>query len=94
MLFNDPNSPRLGTADARLVMVYFTDYNCSFCKQFDPLLIKIVESQPQVALIIKPLPFPAQNSMTAASSALSLLKKKTAKVLVVASSSDGEKRLS
>lgn len=29
-LFNDPNSPRLGAADAKLVMVYFTDYNCSF----------------------------------------------------------------
>ncbi|WGO82604.1 DsbA family protein [Arsenophonus apicola] len=73
-LFNDPNSPRLGAAEAKLVMVYFTDYNCSFCKQFDPLLIKIVQSQPQVALIIKPLPFRAQSSVTAARSALSLWK--------------------
>lgn len=40
LLFNDPNSPRIGAKEPRLTIVSFTDYNCPYCKQFDPLLEK------------------------------------------------------
>lgn len=40
LLFNDPNSPRTGAKEPKLTIVSFTDYNCPYCKQFDPLLEK------------------------------------------------------
>ncbi len=57
LLFNDPDSPRLGAKAPRLTIVSFTDYNCPYCKQFDPMLEKIVHDNPDVLLIVKLLPF-------------------------------------
>jgi protein-disulfide isomerase len=37
-LFNDPNSPRIGAKNPKLTLVVFTDYNCPYCKKFDPYL--------------------------------------------------------
>ncbi len=36
-----------------LALVSFTDYNCPFCKPFDPLLEKIVQEYPQLASVDK-----------------------------------------
>jgi protein-disulfide isomerase len=36
VLFNSPTSPRLGAKHPKLTLVLFTDYNCPYCKQFDP----------------------------------------------------------
>ncbi len=71
-LFQDPASPRLGAADAKLTLVTFTDYNCRYCKQFDKLLEKLVAENPEVAVVIKPLPFRAESSATAARAVLAL----------------------
>lgn len=45
-LFNDPNSPRIGAKNPKLTLVVFTDYNCPYCKKFDPYLEKIVKNIP------------------------------------------------
>ena len=71
LLFNDPNSPRTGAASPKLTIVSFTDYNCPYCKQFDPMLEKIVQENPDVQLIVKLLPFKGQSSVNAAKAALS-----------------------
>lgn len=71
LLFNDPNSPRTGAKEPKLTIVSFTDYNCPYCKQFDPMLEKIVHDNPDVQLIIKLLPFKGQSSVNAAKTALS-----------------------
>ena len=71
LLFNDPNSPRTGATSPKLTIVSFTDYNCPYCKQFDPMLEKIVQENPDVQLIIKLLPFKGQSSVNAAKAALS-----------------------
>ena len=71
LLFNDPNSPRTGATSPKLTIVSFTDYNCPYCKQFDPMLEKIVHDNPDVQLIIKLLPFKGQSSVNAAKAALS-----------------------
>ncbi|OON40371.1 copper resistance protein [Izhakiella australiensis] len=73
-LFHDAASPRMGAKNARLTMVLFTDYNCPYCKQLDPLLEKIVKTHPDVALILKPLPFRGESSMSAAQHALTVWK--------------------
>lgn len=69
-LFNDPGSPRIGAKQAKLTLVNFTDYNCPYCKQLDPLLEKIVKTYPDVAVIVKPLPFKGESSVLAARTAL------------------------
>lgn len=71
LLFNDPNSPRTGAASPKLTIVSFTDYNCPYCNQFDPMLEKIVQENPDVQLIVKLLPFKGQSSVNAAKAALS-----------------------
>lgn len=69
-LFNDPGSARIGAKQAKLTLVNFTDYNCPYCKQLDPLLEKIVKTYPDVAVIVKPLPFKGESSVLAARTAL------------------------
>ncbi|ELM3740901.1 DsbA family protein [Yersinia ruckeri] len=71
-LYQDPGSPRLGAAKPQLTLVSFTDYNCPYCKTFDRLLEKIVKNYPQVALVIKPLPFKGESSLRSAQVALTL----------------------
>ncbi|MFC3191757.1 DsbA family protein [Pseudocitrobacter faecalis] len=70
MIFNDPTSPRQGAEKPALVIVNFTDYNCPYCKQFDPMLEKIVQDYPQVQLVVKLLPFRGESSMNSARVAL------------------------
>lgn len=70
-LYEDADSPRMGAEKPRLTLVAFTDYNCPYCKQFDPLLEKIIQRYPDVELIIKPLPFKGESSVNAARVALS-----------------------
>lgn len=71
-LFNDPDSPRIGAKNPKLTLVVFTDYNCPYCKKFDPYLEKIVEKHPQVAVVFKFLPFRSERSLTAARDALTV----------------------
>ena len=69
-LYQDTGSPRIGSKDAKLTLVSFTDYNCPFCKQFDPLLEKLVKTYPDVAVVIKLLPYRSESSLTSARAAL------------------------
>ena len=71
-LFNDPDSSRIGAKNPTLTLVVFTDYNCPYCKKFDPYLEKIVEKHPQVAVVFKFLPFRSESSLTAARDALTV----------------------
>ncbi|MBH3095602.1 DsbA family protein [Serratia ureilytica] len=69
-LYQDPASPSLGAANAKLTLVTFTDYNCPYCKRFDPMLEKIVKQYPDVALVVKLLPFKGESSVSSARVAL------------------------
>lgn len=70
LLFNDPNTPAMGAEKPRLTLVSFTDYNCPYCKQFDPQLEKIVHKYPDVRLVVKLLPFRSESSAASARIAL------------------------
>ena len=73
VLFNSPTSPRLGAKNPKLTLVSFSDYNCPYCKQFDPHLAKLLKTYPDdIALVIKLLPFKGQTSAKAAEYSLSL----------------------
>ena len=71
-LYRAPNSPRIGAAKPRLTLVVFTDYNCPYCKKFDPYLEKIVAKYPDVAVVFKFLPYRSESSVTSARDALTV----------------------
>lgn len=70
LLWNDPNTPAMGAEKPRLTLVTFTDYNCPYCKKFDPELEKIVHKYPDVKLVVKLLPFRSESSAHSARIAL------------------------
>ena len=57
VLFNDKYTPRIGSKSPKLTIVSFTDYNCPYCKRFDPQLEAMVKKYPDVAVVFKLLPF-------------------------------------
>lgn len=71
-LFNDAASPRLGAKNAKVTLVYFTDYNCPYCKRFDPEMIKLTEKYPDLAIVVKVVPFLGESSKEAAELATSI----------------------
>lgn len=64
-LYENTNNPRIGAKNPKLTLVVFTDYNCPFCKRFDPSLEKIIEKYPNVAVIFKILPYKGETSVKA-----------------------------
>lgn len=76
MLFESPASPRLGARDPALTLVLFTDYNCPYCKRFDPEVMKLLERNPRLGLVIKFLPFKGESSNNSARLALTLWSQK------------------
>ena len=82
VLFNSATSPRLGAKNPKLTLVLFTDYNCPYCKQFDPQLTKLLKAYPDdLGLVIKLLPFKGQTSAKAAQYSLTLWQQDTARFL-------------
>ncbi|MGL5030993.1 MAG: DsbA family protein [Aeromonas sp.] len=84
VLFNSATSPRLGAKNPKLTLVLFTDYNCPYCKQFDPQLTKLLKAHPNdVGLVIKLLPFKGQTSAKAAQYSLTLWQQDPARFLAL-----------
>ncbi|ENY73764.1 protein-disulfide isomerase [Aeromonas diversa CDC 2478-85] len=71
LLFESPTSPRLGAKAPALTLVLFTDYNCPYCKRLDPEVMKLLGNHPDLALIIKFLPFKGESATAAARLAIS-----------------------
>ena len=84
VLFNSATSPRLGAKNPKLTLVLFTDYNCPYCKQFDPQLTKLLKAYPDdLGLVIKLLPFKGQTSAKAAQYSLTLWQQEPARFLAL-----------
>lgn len=74
-LYHDAASPSMGAEKPLLTLVTFTDYNCPYCKRFDPELERIVKNNPGVRLVIKLIPFRGESSITSAREALTVWRK-------------------
>jgi protein-disulfide isomerase len=72
LIYNDAGSPRVGPEKAALTLVYFTDYNCVFCKKFEADIERVMKKYPQVAVIFKPLPYRSETSLSSARLALTV----------------------
>ncbi|MBF7978804.1 MULTISPECIES: DsbA family protein [Rahnella] len=82
-LFNNPASPWFGAKNPRLTIVSFTDYNCPYCKQFDPMLEKVAKENPDIKVVIKLLPFRGASSIIAGRAAMTVWEQHPEKFLVV-----------
>lgn len=72
-LFNDPNSPTAGNANANAVVVEFFDYQCIHCKDMQPFLVKLLNGN-NVKVIYKQFPIFGAASNYAAQMALAAAK--------------------
>ncbi len=73
-LTEDARDPAIGSAagDADVTIVEFFDYNCGYCKRTTPELVKLVEKDKRVRVVLKEFPILSAESMTAAKYALAV----------------------
>jgi protein-disulfide isomerase len=69
-ILHDPGTPRAGAMNPDVVLVEYFDYNCSYCKQLNPVLTALLKSDAKVALVYKEWPILSETSKYAAESAL------------------------
>lgn len=69
-LNNDANSPFVGNADAKVVLVEFFDFSCHYCHKVYPEVKKIIAANPDIKVVFKPLSFVAPISQYAAKAAM------------------------
>lgn len=58
---NDRFHPWIGNPEPELTLVVFTDYDCPYCKQLDPLLYRLVDEFPAIKVINILIPMRQQN---------------------------------
>jgi len=56
-LNNDKASPFVGPENAKVVLVEFFDYACHYCHRLYPELNKVIENNPDVKFVFKPMAF-------------------------------------
>jgi protein-disulfide isomerase len=69
-LFRSEHSFSAGNPNGDVTVVEFFDYNCGFCKRAMPDVVKLVENDDQVKLVLKELPIFGEESEDAAKGAL------------------------
>jgi len=69
-LLRDPESPVGGNPKGDVSLVEFFDYNCSYCRQVAPHMVKVEASDPKLRIVYKEFPILGPNSTFAAKAAL------------------------
>jgi protein-disulfide isomerase len=69
-VLSDRGSPSIGSANADVVIVVFTDYQCPICKTTDPALMRLLARDPKVRVIFKDWPVFGARSHVAARAAI------------------------
>ena len=69
-LFRSPLSHVAGNPNGDVSVVEFFDYNCPFCRQALPTVVKLVNDDGKVRLVLKELPILSDDSVAAAKLAL------------------------
>jgi len=64
-LFETQTDPWKGAENPAITMVYFTDFNCPYCKKLEPTLEKLMEDYPQLRVITKMVPLQGEGSQQA-----------------------------
>ena len=69
-LQNDAATPFIGPENAKVTVVEFFDYSCGYCHRLFPELKTVIEANPDVKFVFKPLTFLGEVSNVAAKAAL------------------------
>jgi len=69
-IFRSPHAFTAGNPNGDVTVVEFFDYNCGFCRRAMPSVVKLVDSDPKVKLVLKELPIFGDDSEAAAKGAL------------------------
>ncbi|NJO23452.1 MAG: DsbA family protein [Sphingomonadales bacterium] len=69
-LLRDPASPVGGDPKGDVSLVEFFDYNCPYCRQVAPHMVKVEASDPKLRIVYKEFPILGPNSTFAAKAAL------------------------
>jgi protein-disulfide isomerase len=69
-LLHDAASPVGGDAEGDVSLVEFFDYNCPYCRQVAPLMVKVEAEHPKLRLVYKEFPILGASSTFAAKAAL------------------------
>lgn len=69
-LTQDPDAPVVGNPQGDVTLVEFFDYQCGYCKAVHPELIRLMEAEPKLRVVMKEFPILGPASVTAAKAAL------------------------
>lgn len=64
-MYETKSDPWKGSATPEIEMVYFTDFNCPYCKKIEPSLNQLIEEFPQLKIIVKMVPLQGEGSKMA-----------------------------
>src|SRR5688500_16276779 len=73
-LENNPGSPLLANPQGSVTIVAFFDYACPYCKAAEPRLMRLVDRDKRIKLVMKEFPILTKASGTAARAALAAAK--------------------
>jgi len=71
---NSQNFPIIGNKDGDITIVAFYDYSCSYCKKGDASLNELLQNDPKVKILLRPLPILGDASEYLAKIALAVYK--------------------
>lgn len=69
-IIQDSRGPALGSRDADVLVVVFTDYRCGVCRASEPALARLVRNDPRVRVVYKEWAILGAGSVLAARTAL------------------------
>jgi protein-disulfide isomerase len=73
-LENNPASPVLANAQGTITIVAFFDYTCPYCKAAEPRLMRLVDKDKRIKLVMKEFPILTRASLIASRAALAAAK--------------------
>lgn len=69
-IYRHPQAPVAGNANGDITVVEFFDYNCGYCKRGTPEVVKLIEIDKNVRLVLKEMPILSKGSEEASKLAL------------------------
>jgi len=72
ILFNSTRQVVLGNPEGSVTMVEFFDYNCGYCKRAYGDMVKLLEEDPELKIVLKEFPVLGQGSVEAAQVAVAV----------------------
>jgi protein-disulfide isomerase len=75
-IYRDGVSPVIGNPDGTVSVVVFTDYNCPYCREGEPAVVRLARNEPDIRMVMKELPLLGPDSVAVARLALAAKQQK------------------